>query len=92
MIDASETIGLNLEEARARIEAARERFQQALDAQEGDQEAARRSLERLERLVGRGGEGGGRGGGGGGFRAEGLRANQTCALGPILYCSENYSG
>ena len=50
MIDSNDTIGLDLEEARARIDAVREKLQRALEGHEGDQEAARRSLAWLERL------------------------------------------
>jgi hypothetical protein len=50
MIDSTETIGLDLMEARAKIDAVREKLQRALDAQEGDQEATRQSLAWLERL------------------------------------------
>jgi hypothetical protein len=50
MLDSVETIGLDLEEARAKIDAVREKLRRSLDAQEGDQEAARRSLAWLERL------------------------------------------
>jgi hypothetical protein len=50
MIDSVETIGLDLEEARAKIDAVREKLRRSLDAQQGDQEAAGRSLAWLERL------------------------------------------
>ncbi len=50
MIDPDDTIGLDLEEARARIDAVREKLRRALKGREGDQEAARRSLAWLKRL------------------------------------------
>lgn len=49
MIDSTEEIGLDLAEARAKIDAVKERLQATLDGGPGD-EAARRLLERLERL------------------------------------------
>jgi hypothetical protein len=49
MIESTDTIGLDLEEARAKIEAVREKLQRALEGQGGDQEAVR-LLGRLERL------------------------------------------
>ena len=50
MIDSTETIGMDLAEARARIDSVREKLRAAIDGQAGDVEAARRSLEWLERL------------------------------------------
>lgn len=50
MIDPSEEIGLDLAEARAKIDAVRDKLEKALDGQEGDQESASRSLAWLERL------------------------------------------
>jgi hypothetical protein len=51
MLDQIETSGVDLEEARARIDIVRTRLQRALDAHEGDLEPLRQVLVRLERMA-----------------------------------------
>lgn len=51
MIDSMETVGMDLAEARARIETIGVKLQAVIGSQAGDIEAARRSLEWLERLA-----------------------------------------
>jgi hypothetical protein len=51
MLAQIQTIGVDLEEARARIDTVRARLQRALGAPEGDLEPLRQVLVRLERMA-----------------------------------------